>query len=114
MSRISQVTGESFSESAAIASEGDASAMTRLIDSDSFSARFGDFRRLEFTAAANAAPGADTSIDFKCSPQALYHKNFDLIADSFKRFIADGYRIYILSDSEKQIERLRAIFRRPW
>lgn len=110
VSRISQVTGESFSESAAIASEGDASAMTRLIDSDSFAARFGDFRRLEFTAAANAAPGADTSLDFKCSPQALYHKNFDLIADSFKRFIADGYRIYILSDSEKQIERLRAIF----
>jgi transcription-repair coupling factor (superfamily II helicase) len=46
----------------------------------------------------------------RCSPQALYHKNFDIIADSFGHFLADGFEILILSDSEKQIERLRDIF----
>ena len=42
--------------------------------------------------------------------QGIYHKNFDLISDSLLKFIGDGYTVYILSDSEKQIERLRAIF----
>ena len=37
-------------------------------------------------------------------------QNFDLISESFKRLEADGYTLYILSDSTKQIERLRTIF----
>ncbi len=107
---ISEVASESFSASAIEASEGDASAMRQLIDAEEFKAKFDSFRRIEFTAAAMPVSEAAASIDFACSPQALYHKNFDLIAESFGRFLADGYRIYILSDSEKQIERLRAIF----
>ncbi|MDE5686515.1 MAG: transcription-repair coupling factor [Paramuribaculum sp.] len=110
LARISEVASESFSASAIEASEGDASAMRQLIDAEEFKAKFDSFRRIEFTAAAMPVSEAAASIDFACSPQALYHKNFDLIAESFGRFLADGYRIYILSDSEKQIERLRAIF----
>ena len=53
---------------------------------------------------------AGASADFDCSPQSIYHKNFDLIASSFTKFLEDGYKILILSDSEKQIARLRAIF----
>ena len=53
---------------------------------------------------------ASAAIDFGCTPQGIYHKNFDLISDSLLKFIGDGYTVYILSDSEKQIERLRAIF----
>ncbi len=48
--------------------------------------------------------------DFQCTPQGLYHKNFDLISDSFRQLLADGYTLYILSDSEKQVARLKAIF----
>lgn len=110
LARISEVASESFSASAIEASEGDASAMRQLIDAEEFKAKFDSFRRIEFTAAAMPVSEAAALIDFACSPQALYHKNFDLIAESFGRFLADGYRIYILSDSEKQIERLRAIF----
>ncbi len=110
ISRINEVAGESFSESAAIAEEGDRSAMTHVIDTNNLPDTFAAFRRLEFTAAAQPGVGAAASVDFKCSPQALYHKNFDLIADSFKHFMADGYHLFILSDSTKQIERLRAIF----
>jgi len=110
VSRITEIAGESFSESAAIAEEGDRSAMTQLIDPEGLQEKFAEFKRIEFTAAANADGQASLAVDFKCSPQALYHKNFDLIADSFKHFLADGYKICILSDSAKQIERLRAIF----
>ncbi|MDE6100894.1 MAG: transcription-repair coupling factor, partial [Paramuribaculum sp.] len=110
LSRISEVASESFSVSAAEASEGDASAMRQLIDAEEFRMKFDSFRRIEFTAAAQPLPEASASVDFACSPQALYHKNFDLISESFGRFLSDGYRIYILSDSVKQIERLRAIF----
>ncbi len=106
--RITAIAAESFSESAMIAEEGDRQAMKRVVDADDFAERFEKFSQLRFTAAGNV--DAATTIDFKCSPQALYHKNFDLIADSFTKFLADGYEIFILSDSEKQIERLRAIF----
>ena len=109
LSRIAAIASETFSESAMIADEGDRKAMDRVVDAERFAERFATFRQLRFTAAGMPRE-AETAIDFQCSPQALYHKNFDLIADSFKHFLADGYTIYILSDSEKQIERLRTIF----
>lgn len=109
LSRIAAIASETFSESAMIADEGDRKAMDRVVDAERFAERFATFRQLRFTAAGMPRE-ADAAIDFQCSPQALYHKNFDLIADSFKHFLADGYTICILSDSEKQIERLRTIF----
>lgn len=53
---------------------------------------------------------AEATLQFKTAPQPLFHKNFDLISDSLSSFIKEGYTIYILSDSEKQQERLRVIF----
>ncbi len=53
---------------------------------------------------------AEATIQFKTRPQPLFHKNFDLISESLTSFINEGYTIYILSDSEKQQERLRVIF----
>ncbi|MDE7407360.1 MAG: transcription-repair coupling factor [Muribaculaceae bacterium] len=108
--RIVSVANETFSASAAIADEGDSNAMNQLIDPEEFKARFQAFRRVTFSAAAQPDAEAKASIDFACSPQGIYHKNFELISDSFTRFIADGYRIYILSDSPKQAERLKVIF----
>ena len=108
--RIAAIAGETFSESAMIAGEGDSNAMRQVIDADAFRSKFATFKQLRFTAAAQPDPDAKTAIDFKCSPQAIYHKNFELISESFQKFIADGYKLYILSDSEKQIERLKVIF----
>ncbi len=110
LSRIRAVAAETFSESAMIAEEGDRTAMTKVVDAEDFCMKFDGFFQLRFSSSAAPDKSAGASIDFKCSPQVLYHKNFDLIAESFSRFIADGYTIYILSDSEKQIERLHAIF----
>ena len=53
---------------------------------------------------------AGTRLKFQTSPQPLFHKNFDLLADSLAGSIAEGYKVYILADSEKQNERLRDIF----
>ena len=113
LSRVRAVASETFSSSAMIADEGDASAMKNLIDPDDFERRFSTFAKLHFSAAAadkSASTKSLTQIDFDCSPQGLYHKNFDLISDSFRRLLADGYELYILSDSDKQIDRLKAIF----
>ena len=110
VSRIRAIAAEKFSDSAMIAEEGDAEAMKQVVDAEAFASRFETFRKLAFTAAASPAAGAGASIDFGCSPQGVYHKNFDIISESFTRFLAEGYAIFILSDSEKQIERLRAIF----
>lgn len=107
--RIRAVAAEGFSQSAAIAGESDTGAMASVVDADTFATRLATFRRLHFTAG-NAPAGTADSCDMQCSPQGIYHKNFDLIADSFRTFLADGYTIYILSDSAKQTDRLREIF----
>jgi len=80
----------------------------RLITGDDFLHEMTDFRKLEFVSKA-CLP--DTKkVEFKTAPQPLYHKNFDLVVSSFKEFIQEGYKIYILSDSVKQTDRIQAIF----
>ncbi len=109
--RIKAIAADSFSDSALIAEEGDSNAMQQVIDPEEFAAALSRHRLIHFTAAADNPDGdTSTAIGFGCTPQGIYHKNFDLISDSFAKFLADKYTIYILSDSEKQIERLRAIF----
>lgn len=109
--RIKAIAADSFSDSALIADEGDSEAMKQVIDPEEFATALSRHRLVHFTAAADNPDGENAiTIGFGCTPQGIYHKNFDLISDSFAKFLADGYKIYILSDSEKQIERLRAIF----
>jgi len=50
-------------------------------------------------------------ITFHCEPQPLYHKNFDLVSESFRQFLSEDFTLYLLSDNEKQNERIRDIFR---
>lgn len=108
-SRVKAVTEETLSSSAMIAEECDSHAMEKIVDYVDFIADFSDFRRLEWHTAENTDP-CDTRLTFSFTPQGIYHKNFDLISSSFKDFIAKGYKLYILSDSEKQTARLRVIF----
>lgn len=109
--RIKAIASETFSDSALIADEGDRNAMSQVVDAEEFAIRFNSFRQLRFTSAsAPSGYDAPVTMDFNCSPQGIYHKNFDLISESFKRLLTDGYKLYILSESEKQIERLKVIF----
>ena len=50
------------------------------------------------------------TIEWHTSPQAVFHKNFDLVADNLKDLLSRSYHIYICSDSVKQTDRIAAIF----
>ena len=52
---------------------------------------------------------SEASIQFDTSFQPLFHKNFDLLTQAFEDYILKGYKLYILADSAKQIERLKDI-----
>ncbi len=109
LDRLSNVCSESFSAFAAHAGDGDSEAMKQLIDAEAFTEQFKTFRHLIYTDS-EIPPLASAQLDFKCSPQGIYHKNFDLIGQEFTRLEEEGYSIYILSDSPKQHERLKSIF----
>ena len=50
-----------------------------------------------------------STLKFHISQQPLFHKNFELLKQSLDDFLARGYHIYILADSQKQNERLKEI-----
>jgi len=51
-----------------------------------------------------------TKVAFDTMPQPVFHKQFDILTDDLKRHIEDGYKIYILAEQQKQLDRLAAIF----
>ncbi|MDE5870687.1 MAG: transcription-repair coupling factor [Muribaculaceae bacterium] len=106
---VCDIASQQYSESAAIAEEGDPEAMKKVVDADDFVMSLEKFRIFEFGMTASRFD-ADAVMEFDTSPQALYHKNFDIISESFKKMIEDGYRLLILSDSQYQGERLKEIF----
>ena len=108
LDRIEAVASESLSEQTLIAEEGDRDAMKKIIDPAAFRQKALSFRRIDYGTSSEAKTPA--VMRFDCAPQGVYHKNFDLVSQSFSQFIEKKYTIYILSDSEKQIERLQAIF----
>ena len=79
-----------------------------LIDSPTFERGFAPFRRVEMSHPAGSKPQA--SIRFDITAQPLFHKNFDLVEKTLSDYRAHGYNIYILADSQKQTDRLKAIF----
>ncbi|MBO7139489.1 MAG: transcription-repair coupling factor [Prevotella sp.] len=46
---------------------------------------------------------------FNTSPQPLFHKNFDLLTQTLEDYLLKGYKLFVLADSQKQIERLKDI-----
>lgn len=54
--------------------------------------------------------GNEKNIVFNQTEQPLFHKNFDIVSDFIKKYISNGYSIYICSDSEKQTDRIKSIF----
>ena len=82
-----------------------------------FAQQAATFRTIEFGIHAgktsSSALQKETKYDiikFKITPQPLFHKNFDLLVDSLDDYILQGYKLYILADSDKQNQRLKDIF----
>ena len=108
--RIGEIARESMSVSALIAEEGDTQATNKVVDADLFIHRLNQLHRIGFSAGEASAEKGVKRLTLHCKPQGIYHKNFDLIGQSFTDFLARGYKLLILSDSVKQIERLHNIF----
>ena len=66
------------------------------------------FRRIHFGTRPTGT--ADATLAFATEVQPIYHKNFDLVSESFHKYVENGYTLYILSDVEKQAARIRTIF----
>ena len=49
-------------------------------------------------------------VNFETTPQPVFHKQFDILTDDLKRHIEEGYKVYILAEQQKQLDRLEAIF----
>ncbi len=88
-----------------------------LLSPSQFAQQAAAFRTIEFGIHAgktsSSALQKETKYDiikFKITPQPLFHKNFDLLVDSLDDYILQGYKLYILADSDKQNQRLKDIF----
>ncbi len=79
-----------------------------LLSKEEFLDALALFKQIRFDTSQLDTP--DATLQFDTSPQPLFHKNFDLITESLTGFLEQKYTIFILSDSEKQQKRLKAIF----
>lgn len=111
-SRVEAICSESLSQAVAVTGEGDDKAMEKVVDAVAFMKRLDRMKVIEFGTPAEGVAGItpDASLSFDCTLQTLYHKNFNLIADSFTKLLTDRYRLLILSDTPFQTDRLKAIF----
>ena len=80
----------------------------KLVTGDDFLRAALNFRRMHFGMRPTGV--ADTTLTFSTQAQPIYHKNFDMVSESFRNYQENGYTLYILSDVEKQATRIRAIF----
>lgn len=109
--RIKQVYEETFSSQAIHVQEMEEISFIskdKLSDGEDIYKRTTNFKRVEFGNKPTIVP--DATLAFNTSTQPIFHKNFDRVADCFKEYIEKGYKLYICSDSEKQIVRIRTIF----
>lgn len=67
------------------------------------------FRKIEW--GSSFALKGDSKVEFNTSQQPVFQKNFDLISENLKKYQAEGYRLFICSDSVKQTDRIASIFK---
>ncbi len=80
----------------------------QLISGPQFSQQVAGFHRVEMGHRPSGLP--DATITFHISPQPQFHKNFDLLQQSLENYLLESYRLCILADSPKQLDRLKDIF----
>ncbi len=112
LQRIREVAEAGISAFTLLTEDGDKDAVNDIVDPAHFADKLQSFKRIGFTSAKQPdnTRKSDPALNFNCSPQGIFHKNFDLISESFHKFQNEGYRILILSDNAKQFERLHEIF----
>lgn len=79
-----------------------------LVDGTTFRESIDRLRTVETGHSCSGTPHC--TIAFDITPQPLFHKNFDIMAQTLCEYMRQGYSLYILADSEKQTQRLHDIF----
>lgn len=108
---IDAVFDAGFSAQAQLADEEKGALLVReklLIDGKTFTQGVSGMRRMEFGSRPSGVP--EVTLKFEQTPQPVFHKNFNLVFDTFNDYLDEGFRIFILADSAKQNDRLKAIF----
>ncbi len=95
--RIQAVYDEALTPQAIFAREaeedGTVTLEGKLIEGGEFTLRALDFRRMEFGNKPTGTP--DAVVAFDTAAQPIFHKNFDLAAESFKEYLKNGYTLYM-------------------
>ncbi|MGL5013886.1 MAG: transcription-repair coupling factor [Bacteroidales bacterium] len=107
---IEMIAKEGVSQQALESDDYDKGVKNKIVDAKLFARSLVGFRRIEFSMGSRAGEG-EVKVSLDHYPQPLFHKNFDLVIESFRNYIAEGYTINLLSDNPKQAERLHEIFK---
>ena len=109
--RIQTVHDESLTPQAIAARESEENgAITlegKLIDGGEFTLRALDFRRMEFGNKPTGTP--DATVSFHTTVQPIFHKNFDMVAESFREYLSRHYTIYICNRPTASMPSLRTV-----
>lgn len=111
--RIQTVRDEALSPQALTAYEGEQTELMnlekKLVDGSEFTVKALEFKRVDFGHKPAGTPQA--TLEFNTSIQPIFHKNFDMVASVLTEYLQRNYKLYICSDSVKQTDRLRDIFK---
>lgn len=111
--RIQIVRDEALSPQALTAYEGEQTELMnlekKLVDGSEFTVKALEFKRVDFGHKPTGTPQA--TLEFNTSIQPIFHKNFDMVASVLTEYLQRNYKLYICSDSMKQTDRLRDIFK---
>ncbi len=79
-----------------------------FLDDESFVESIRKFKVIDFTSDPTAFSAAE--VNLKLTPQPAFNKNFELLTEDLEARLKDGYQTWISFASEKQKDRLEAIF----
>ena len=82
---------------------------SQLINGAQFRGDSERFRRISFGHQKGVCSEKSVTFRFNITAQPLFHKNFDLLAQTLEDYVLKGYSLFILADSQKQNERLKDI-----
>jgi transcription-repair coupling factor (superfamily II helicase) len=83
--------------------------LRNLYSKSSFLSETHDFGTIEFGPKNFFSDSKQ--FNFTVRPQPLFQKNFKLLGDNLEDLTEEGYESFILSDNQKQIDRIRDIFK---
>ena len=78
-----------------------------LVQESSFLKALFDYR---LVISGSTDFNCNSNISFGVSPQPVFNKNFDLLSDKLKENTSNGVTTFLLSENEKQQERIKNIF----